>query len=113
MLPRNHLHRIRVDFYDPRLAANAGLLPETLSRHLVLGGLVDHRRNPSNAPVPLRARGWPVYSTPGTVLCRFQCMACALVFAPRLRSRVSSIRPLAGCVWESGSCRPLIPSASN
>ena len=90
MLPRNHLHRIRVDFYDPRLAANAGLLlPATLARHLVLGELVDHRLIRGNAPErgstgdkmmtmvasalaggdctddadALRARGRPVFST--------------------------------------------------
>ena len=89
MLPHNHRHRSQVGFDDPRLVANAGLLlPATLARHRGLGELVDHRRNPSNAPVRgttggcindddvLRAGGMAgvpapmvkASSTPGTVL---------------------------------------------
>ena len=42
MLPRNHPDRIRVAFDDPRLVANAGLMPPaTLALHLGLGELVD------------------------------------------------------------------------
>ena len=51
MLPRNHLHRSQVDFDDPRLVANDGLLlPATLAQHLGLQERVDHRLNRGNAP---------------------------------------------------------------
>ena len=44
MLPRNHPDRIRIVFDDHRLVANAGLLlPATLTQHLGLRELVDHR----------------------------------------------------------------------
>ena len=51
MLPCNDPDRIRIDFDDHRLVANAGLmLPVTLAHHLGLGELVDHHVDLGNAP---------------------------------------------------------------
>ena len=51
MLPCDDPDRIRVDFDDPRLVANAGLmLPVTLAHHLGLGELVDRHLDLGDAP---------------------------------------------------------------
>ena len=58
MLPRNDPDRIRIDFDDHRLVANAGLLlPATLAQHLGLGELVDHHLDLGGAPGPANAGG--------------------------------------------------------